>query len=632
MAERVELDEDKAPESGVPQPGVSDLGLSAATLAVARRRGAGAADDRLDEVLEEQAAVLRLQKEHLHEQRELQLSRLRWGRFNDRIKAALQLMTGVIGMAIAIALGAAVGDAMRADSVVVDAFESPPALAARGLNGTVVASGVLDELQRLQDQTRVAQAKRGVRDAWSGDIKVEVPDTGVSIGEAMRDLHKWLGHETHVAGDLVQTDQGLQLTVRGDGFQARSFSGGVNDLGKLTTQAAEYVYGEAEPYLAGSYLSGSGRDAEAVELIQSKYAVAKPSERPRLLNVWGNSLSNLGHTQEAYDKYREATRLDPNFWIGWNNTMQGEWALGREEDLWRTGKAMEARAGRGKPGQKADETYFQDLDTITWNLSQALAALIADSEAHGGVGSSIAQNGPNTADFDARMHDRQAAELALQTVSNAASDPWAIAMTHFVHGEEAIDRGDGPAAAREMEAFAVADRNPLINFEVPGYSCWLAKAEEMTGQLDKAVAAAAAGGHFVDCYRFKADILDHRGDWAGAQKAYADAVALSPDLPAAWYSWGLALARHGDLADAEAKFAAASQRGPHWADPLKAWGDALATQHRLAEAEAKYAEAAKYAPKWTQLHMSYANALKTDGKFREAIAQYRAVSEAAGHG
>jgi hypothetical protein len=43
-------------------------------------------------------------------------------------------------------------------------------------------------------------------------------------------------------------------------------------------------------------------------------------------------------------------------------------------------------------------------------------------------------------------------------------------------------------------------------------------------------------------------------------KAYAEAVALAPDLPAAYYSWGVALARHGDLAGAVAKLELANQR------------------------------------------------------------------------
>ncbi len=111
-----------------------------------------------------------------------------------------------------------------------------------------------------------------------------------------------------------------------------------------------------------------------------------------------------------------------------------------------------------------------------------------------------------------------------------------------------------------------------------------------------------AGGRFVDCYRFHGDILDHRGDWAGAQQAYASAVAIAPDLPAGYYSWGVALARHGDLAGAAAKLTEANKRGPRWADPLKAWGDVLARQGLWKKALAKYDAALKYAPAWAALH------------------------------
>ena len=96
-------------------------------------------------------------------------------------------------------------------------------------------------------------------------------------------------------------------------------------------------------------------------------------------------------------------------------------------------------------------------------------------------------------------------------------------------------------------------------------------------------------GTFVDCYRFRADILDGRGDWVGSQKAYADAVALAPDLPAAYFSWGVALLRHGDLDGAVAKLKDANRKGPHWADPLKAWGDVLVKKRGHAkEALVKY--------------------------------------------
>ena len=99
----------------------------------------------------------------------------------------------------------------------------------------------------------------------------------------------------------------------------------------------------------------------------------------------------------------------------------------------------------------------------------------------------------------------------------------------------------------------------------------------------------------------------------GYQRAVVETLGrLAPDLPAAYYSWGVALAKHGDLAGAEARLKDANQRGPHWADPLKAWGDVLVKPGKTSEALAKYDEALKYAPNWKQLKEG-----------REAVAQQK---------
>jgi hypothetical protein len=52
-----------------------------------------------------------------------------------------------------------------------------------------------------------------------------------------------------------------------------------------------------------------------------------------------------------------------------------------------------------------------------------------------------------------------------------------------------------------------------------------------------------------------------------AQQAYAGAVSLAPDLPAVYYSWGVARARHGDLAgvgEALGKYDQALRHAPSW--------------------------------------------------------------------
>jgi tetratricopeptide (TPR) repeat protein len=135
------------------------------------------------------------------------------------------------------------------------------------------------------------------------------------------------------------------------------------------------------------------------------------------------------------------------------------------------------------------------------------------------------------------------------------------------------------------------------------YICYSAVTNQKTGQPQKADAALSKLEPLtlVDCDRFRGDVLELRGDWAGAQAWYAKAAQLAPSLPAGYYSWGVALAKHGDLAGAVAKLQLAHQKGPHWADPLKVWGDVLLKQGKARDALAKYDEALKFAPNWSEL-------------------------------
>ena len=561
--------------------------------------------------LDKQSVLLDAQTAELEEQRALRLSHLKsqsregkLRRFGQRIRNGMQVATALVFALIGLGLGVMVYDAFTARSVVVEAFDTPPALLARGLSGKVVAGGLLDQLTRLQAATRATVAKRNLSNAWTGDIKIEVPETGLSLGEIDRMLKARFGHDLHIEGDLVQTAAGgLALTVRGDNLLPKVFIGGADDLDRLTAQAAEYIYGQSQPALFVVYLTISGRSADAVAFAKAAYATTSAEDRPYLLNSWANAFANTGAPPQAtLPLYREALKLKPDYWTAYNNVMNSQWLLGDEEGAWRTGGDMRQAAG-GRPG-RAPEADYQNWDTLTWNLQAFRASALADAAANQGVGSNTTALGPGIADVDVRLHDPADAEFQLQTAQGDAKDPTIAAMTHFVHGRLATDAGDGARAAAEMEAFAAAFADPAVSSNYPGYPCWVAPAEELAGHPDKADAALKAGGRHVDCYRFRGDILGHRGDWAGAQKAYAEAVAIAHDLPAGYYSWGVALARHGDLAGALAKLEAANQRGPHWADPLKAWGDVVARQGRWKEALAKYDAALKYAPAWAELHQA----------------------------
>jgi tetratricopeptide (TPR) repeat protein len=246
--------------------------------------------------------------------------------------------------------------------------------------------------------------------------------------------------------------------------------------------------------------------------------------------------------------------------------------------------------------------WYSNSYLLVWDLQAALATELSDADTNAGLGTSDTSLGPFAAVTQALLHDTAAAELTLQTLKIDTRDSAGPVMIHYARGLLAIEANDIAKAASEMDAAYASIGNPLVDGNIPTrLRCWVAPAEEAAGRTDKADAVLKTAGTFVDCYRFRGDILDGRGDWAGAQKAYADAVMLAPDLPAAYFSWGTALARHNDLAGAEAKLREANRRGPHWADPLKAWGDVLLKQGKTRDARAKYDDALKYAPDWNQL-------------------------------
>jgi len=567
--------------------------------------------------LKQQSQLLEMQRRHLDEEHAARLQYLKGQarevnirRFELRLRVGFQLFIVLFATVIGIGAALLIHDALTSRRVVIEPFDAPSALASRGVTGKVVAAGLLGELNRLQLATRSSAAKRDLANAWSADIQLALPEAGISIGELSRLLKARFGHDVHINGDLVQSETGgLELTVRGDGVQQRTFTGNVNELPRLTTQAAEYVYGQSEPALYATYLSNEGRDTETISFCQSAYTGASQSDRPYLLNSWAIALQNTsGKVEEALGLYRAAVKMKPDFWVGYNNIQNALWAQGDEEGSWRAGEDMRRAAG-GRPG-RAPEKYYQNWDELTWNLPAWLDAMNEDVETSAGVGTLTTAEGPSFADTYVRMHDAPAAELALKTTKADANDPTINAMAHFVRGRLAAEAHDTARAASEMEAFQQSYANPIVSTNFPGYDCWVAPAEDAAGRPNKTDEVLAAAGSYVDCYRFRADVLDHRGDWPGAQQAYAAAAALAPDLPAGYYSWGVALARHGDLDAAVAKLKVAHQYGPHWADPLKAWGDTLVKQGHAREALEKYDEALKYAPNWTALKLARDSAAK----------------------
>jgi tetratricopeptide (TPR) repeat protein len=474
-------------------------------------------------------------------------------------------------------------------------------------NGKIVAAGLLDVLTKIQASNRSSAEHRALSNEWTNEIEIEVPETGVSIGQIERILKARLGHDLHIDGDLVQTEKGgLALTVRGNGILPKSFTDEGRNLQKLLTQAGEYLYGQSQPGLWMAYLSDT-RPGEAILFAQNAYGTLEPSEKPYVLNAWANAVTSKGGEgvlAQALPLYREAVRLKADYWAGYNNIMYAMAGIGDEEGAIRVGEQLVKLAG-GRPG-KASENLYQNYDQMVWDLAAVRASTIADMESHNGVGTSGGAQGAENlavAQFEAQMHDSEAAILRLRITPVDEKNVPDMGQAAFVRSLLAEEDGDLNAAAKAWDAFSLAYSDPSVATNNPPYICYAAVTYEKSGQSAKTDAALKPfnNGTYMDCDRFRGDVLDLRGDWAGAQEWYAKTVKLAPSAPSGYYSWGLALVKHGDLTAAAENFQAANQKGPHWADPLKAWGDVLAKQGKTKDALRKYDAALKYAPNWKQL-------------------------------
>ena len=241
-------------------PAAADA-FAAAVAAIASHQDPGVAR-KTEEFLTDQSVLLKIQAQHLKEEHQLRLRYLSGQvgesairRFGARIRAAIQLAAAALVILVAGGVVTLLYEAFHSRNVVVEPFQAPASTAARGLTGEVAASRILDELTRLQAANHAHIYERGARSAWSGEVKLAVPETGFSLSEFSRLLKARFGNDIHIDGDLVERDGGgLVLTVRGDGVLPKVFTGGASDFDRLAAQAAEYVYAEALPGTYAYYL------------------------------------------------------------------------------------------------------------------------------------------------------------------------------------------------------------------------------------------------------------------------------------------------------------------------------------------------------------------------------------------
>jgi tetratricopeptide (TPR) repeat protein len=565
------------------------------------------------EALEEAGSDIGVAKELLTKQSKL----VQWQIRTEQLRFLTKAGLAFLAVMIAGVAGVMVAAAMKSHEVIVQAFETPPSLASRGISGKVVASSLQDALAHIQEETRTTAKQRNISNEWTSDINVEMPQTGVSIGEIDRMLRRRLGRNTYVDGDVVvQASGALSLTVRSASIPSRAFTGPPDKLDDLARQAAEYVYGRAEPTLFAVYLNQNDRYQETIDFVGGIYSEATDAQRAALANSWGNALSTVGRNPEALEKYRLSVGIDPYRWSTWGNIIGvGMQTFGEAYAVAESKRMRQAIADAPSDKQPAPG------DEINTNLlfqewTDLVDGQIKDAAASGG-GTATTTNNTAIADGEARRHDFVSANRYLVAASN--SDSTKEPTQWMRAGMQALEAGRPTDALPPLQKLDVAfNKDPDVAFAFMDGPCWLGLAYGLSGRTAEADALFRRMGRWVSCYTFQADILEAQGKRPEADAAYARAAALVPAMPFAYEHWGRALLARGDLEGAQLRFRQSQERGPRWADSYEGLGEVYVRAGKWAAADQQFAKAAPLAPNWSRLNRLWAQALFRLGRNSDA--------------
>jgi tetratricopeptide (TPR) repeat protein len=613
------------------ESGVEGASAGADPVAVALALG-GAGRDRADSFLKKQEALIEDQRLHLHEQ----LKQLHIGIWEKWLGVLLRVATACVGFAVAAGLALMVWDAAHSKGLLIEPFSVPPDMAARGLTGQVVAAQLLDRLA-VMSSSESSRSTQSYANNWGDDIKVEIPETGVSISELERFLRGWLGHDTRISGEVYRTATGIAVTTRA-GANGATFAGADGDLDALVQKGAEHVFESTQPYRYANYLDRNynpvglpDRVARATAIYKKLIAGDDPFERAWAWNGLGTiAFRYHKDDREAIADYSNAIASSPDFTIAWFARAFREVELSHDENT---------LAGFRTAGRLLHRDSIPDLNPNYIPY----ARLSADTFIHYYVGDfagvfPIARTAAElNDDFSVlarssfqnwaleslgRLHDAQGVQSYLRHLGPGAAvtDPFSLVPLHAQMQDWQGVRALESAARRDAFAYSRGIRS-AGNFGL--LRPYLALARAHLGDFAGAEALIApAAGDNDDAVRARAQIAEMEGNHARADWWFARSERQTPSIPFTDTLWGAALLGRGQPDAAIEKFTLANRKGPHFADPLEDWGEALMAKNQSHLALAKFEEANKYAPNWSRLHLKWGEALGYAGKPQDAKAQF----------
>lgn len=597
-------EEQQAPASG-------DAVAVAAALDAASRDTAAAAQ--AAEFLHAQRRLVELQVKHFEVERHIAVAAAGRKRYADYLRNGMATAVFVLLAAVVTGFAWMVWQAAHDRGLLVEPFSVPPDLAARGLTGQVVATQLLDQIADMEAQTRSNRAANTYQNDWGNDLRVEIPETGVSLGEVRRLLRESLGHPTRISGEVFRGGDVLTIGVRAGEQGGKEFSGSDAQWTALVHRAAEEAYRRTQPYRYGVYLMLSDRVDEGEAVHRDLASSPDATERAWAHNGLGAQFLTTGDSAGAASEFRKALVDLPSHALARANLAKAELYNGHDQ-----------------AALKLVDELSGDTAAIDSDIAPAVRSAFSENRAstaallRGDYPEAMRQieKIPETGDIVAAtrplalaravtlwmLHDLDGAATAISVY------PANLGARVTIEGLIALSRHDRRAldlltAVHDGAGMFLQDsRYRSVHWYVPDSGApWLALARAQFGDI--AGARALIEPTPADCYvcvRVRGQIEALARDSSVAERWFAEAIQLAPELPIARTERGFARLAFGDAERAQQDAAEAVRLSPHNGDAWKLWGDVLAKQGNRKDALAKYDEALKYAPKWQELQVARA--------------------------
>lgn len=559
-------------------------------------------------VLEKHARLIDCQAELT----QAQCSELKLRRVGERVRAALWAILAVAALVVVGLLVSLLIRAARADALIVESFRVPPAMASQGLSGEVVASQVLDKLAEMQAGTESTRAASSYDNNWGDELKIDIPNTGATADQLWKLLRAWLGKETRISGEIIDTRNGLALTTRVGGTPGRRFVSKTEDLDALITQGAELIFQQSQPYRYSIYLTRDPkRFDDGTQSLEQLTRDSSDRERKWAFNGLSWAFRVRGEFGPAISAAQKALAIDPEMIPALSNLASAYEALGQDQ----------AYVDTYRREQEVQTTKEYDPRVVAANRCGHIAGIAFASRNPKGLDEAaecLSSAGGSASEYvlatrlNAMLlrHDAGsmlAVRIPVTPNTSAVNAASQIALARLL---AETDRGSSSQLAAALDNYRSAMAALSLDPQMGAYTRsvaftwqWPVETEALVriGRLGEAAALIAKTPS--DCYvcaRDRGLVAEAAGNLPDAQRWYAEAARQAPRLAPAFADWGRLLVKGRRFDAAQLKLKEAVRLAPNWADPLKYWGDALAAQGKSAEAIAKYDAALKLAPKWQE--------------------------------